>query len=49
MRAFVVHGDPIEGDVALIAARTVDRAAAGVYILVDVGPVAGVDDARLKR
>ena len=49
MRAFVVHRDPIEGDVALIAVGTIDRAAAGVYILVDVGPVARIDDARLER
>ena len=45
----VIDVDAIESDVALVAARAVDRAAAAIEVLVDVGAVAGVGDAGLKR
>ena len=43
-----IHGDAVECDVALIAPRAIDRAAARIAVLIDVRTVAGVHHARLQ-
>ena len=44
----VIDVDSVEGEVALVAARAVYRAVASVLVVVNVGAVARVSDARLQ-
>ena len=46
---FVVNVDTVEGNVALVAVRAVDRATAAVEVFVDVTAITGVGDASLER